>query len=330
MSFSPTGYCKKSVLLALSYINCLSKDFVHIQFLQYFKLILMLLFLWKVYEQNKHFLKEASFLCIIWNNLNNSPISDPHQKIQVGKFLRYFLSKNSKKHFKKSTCQLLPVHQSSTLCLSHTEVNSPLFGIDLLKSPSFRVPPLMLKMYTVNTTGTMVTSTGTLWFRTFCYCFSVMIWYSRSIQSIVHSLKRLAPCPPPTKRILISTPLLNVIIVYYDLLFPLKDCWYLSRPMSNLPVQFLQIPLMVPAPSNVSAGIKERQRETWCKLFLWQRGHTIFFYATTKTRTKCHRLGKGSGKIPATLRIGQVMFGEANVRGSKYNAKYVMIWVMDT
>lgn len=93
VSFSPTGYCKKSVLLALSYINCLSKDFVHIQFLQYFKLILMLLFLWKVYEQNKHFLKETSFLCIIWNNLNDSPVSDPHQKIQVGEFLLYFLSK---------------------------------------------------------------------------------------------------------------------------------------------------------------------------------------------------------------------------------------------
>lgn len=43
--FSPTGYSKKSGLLALSYINCLGKDFVHIQFLQYFKLILMLLFL---------------------------------------------------------------------------------------------------------------------------------------------------------------------------------------------------------------------------------------------------------------------------------------------
>lgn len=95
VSFSPTGYCKKSVLLALSYINCLSKDFVHIQFLQYFKLISMLLFLWKVYEQNKHFLKEASFLCIIWNDLNDSPISDPHQKIQVGEFFLYFLSKKN-------------------------------------------------------------------------------------------------------------------------------------------------------------------------------------------------------------------------------------------
>lgn len=50
----------------------------------------MLLFLWKVYEQNKTFLKEFISLCIIWKDLNNGPISDPQNKIHTKIFLLYF------------------------------------------------------------------------------------------------------------------------------------------------------------------------------------------------------------------------------------------------
>lgn len=188
----------------------------------------------------------------------------------------------------------MPSHQSSTLCLSHTEVNTALFSIDLLKSPSFRVPLLMLKMYTMNTTGTMVTSTGTLWYRTLCYCVSVMIWWSQSIQSIVHSLYRLAPRQPPTKE---NIDFHSIAECDYCLLRFIVPSQRLLVPKS---------PRVKPACAVFANSInglcsfkclhwnkRETKGKSGASFFLWQRGHTIFFYATTKTRPKCHCLEKG-------------------------------------
>lgn len=85
-----------------------------------------------------------------------------------------------------------------------------------------------------------------------CYWVSAMILFSQCSQAIVHSHIYFVP-PPPPKRILISIPLLNVIILYYDVLFSSQILFIPMSPHVKPPQIFFftNLPLF-----NISLRIK--------------------------------------------------------------------------
>lgn len=112
-----------------------------------------------------------------------------------------------------------------------------------------------------------------------------MILFSQCSQAIVHSHIYFVP-PPPPKRILISIPLLNVIILYYDVLFSSQILFIPMSPHAKPPqivfFFFTNLPLF-----NISLRIKriKTARKGKMPYFVIKKTYN-FFKVMTKTRHK--------------------------------------------
>lgn len=160
------------------------------------------------------------------------PNGTPHQSIQMSASLPkiYMITVHLWHHTVALTLDITALSCDSQ-GFKHIKVNTLLLSAVILNPLDFKDHFSHAVNVEMNTMGPMVISTGNLLNRTFSCHVSDMIWCSQFIHSFVHSLIHFC-----NKRILISTQLLNVIIVYYQVFFPLKEWWYWSLLLSKLPV----------------------------------------------------------------------------------------------
>lgn len=119
--------------------------------------------------------------------------------------------------------------------IKHIKVNTYLLLSAVILNPlDFKDQFSHFVNVVMSTMGTVVISTGNLLNRTFSCHVNDMIWCSQFIHSFVHSLFHFC-----NKRILISTQLLNAIMVYYHVFFFSQRMVVLKSPLVKTACAFL-------------------------------------------------------------------------------------------
>lgn len=232
----------------------------------------MLLFLWKVYEQNKTFLKEWSSLSIIGNDLNSRPVSGLHQNSPIREILLCFFPQQSLviTQVPSITCTL----EFHLVTLSHWGQCPVIQKGPQLQSSTSHVQNVHNGHHRYH---------GNIYRSPVIHNFVLLSQCNDHIHPVLAghcSFTHLQHVPPPPpKRILISTPLLDVIILYYDLLFSSQIFKHFCLPMSTFFFFKKKTCLFLMSPW-------EKARKSQTAYFVIKKKDIQPFRALTKTRHK--------------------------------------------
>lgn len=191
----------------------------------------MLLFLWKVYEQNKTFLKELVSLCVIWSDPDYGPVSNPRHENFHGSISPLFLPHKSIKQplLSSITCTLefhlvTLSHWSKCPIIHHQQPKGP-----PLHSSTSRVENVHNEHHRYH--GNIYRNPVIQHIVPLSQCNDLIQPLLAAHCSFTHVL-----CAPSTSKKEYWFPLHRWMWLYSIMIhcFPLKTCLYLFLLMSNL------------------------------------------------------------------------------------------------